>query len=435
MKKITKCLLSLFCCITVAAAPGCSSVPADDKTATDPITIWVWDETFNVKAAKIAAKIYQKSHPDVPIQVEIREREEILADVKNLLSSKLYQNLPDIIMIEDYDIQEMLMLYQEEFVDLTDRMDTEQFVEYKRRLYSKNGRVYGIPFDSGAAALFYRVDLIEQAGYTEEDMQNLTWERFLEIGQDVYETTGISMLTLDPTDFPFIRILMQSCGSWYCADDGTTVTIADNPAIYSGLNILKRLLETNVGKSANGWNEFISAFQNGEAACVLSGAWIISSIKEAPEQSGLWRVAPIPLLSDVSNATRRSNIGGSSWYILKNSPSCEQATDFMVSMFGNNRDVWSKLVDEIGVIPCLKDAESLEHFEAEDSFFGGQKVTKLLTGFSAEVPAVNYGIHTYEIESILQQEFQNVLTGGNLDKCLESAQRKAQAISEIRPHI
>ncbi len=40
-------------------------------------------------------------------------------------------------------------------------------------------------------------------------MQNLTWSRYMEIGQQVYQKTGIPMLTLDPTDLPLVRIIMQ----------------------------------------------------------------------------------------------------------------------------------------------------------------------------------------------------------------------------------
>ena len=46
-------------------------------------------------------------------------------------------------------------------------------------------------------------------------MQDLTWERYIEIGEDVYQKLRIPMLTLDPTDSPLLRIIMQSGGHWY----------------------------------------------------------------------------------------------------------------------------------------------------------------------------------------------------------------------------
>lgn len=392
------------------------------------ILIWTWDETFNVKAARMAADIYQKEHEEVSIIIETKEREEILADTQNILSARLYKDLPDIIMLEDYDVQEVLSLYDEEFVDLTDRIDYDRFADYKNQLCSRNGHMYGIPFDSGTAALFYRIDILEQAGYTEEDMQQLTWEEYIQIGNDVYEKTGIPMLTLDPTDFPLVRLIMQSNGSWYVKQDGATADIAGNEALKQSLIIYERMLSDNIGVSVNGWNEFISAFQNGEVATVLSGGWIISSIKEAKDQSGLWRVAPIPVVEENPDATAASNVGGSAWYVLAHSANTQAATDFVVTMFGENDAFIDSLIGEIGIVPAVKNPAVFTNYEAEDAFFGGQQVTKLLTGLADEIPTVNYGSKTYAIEDILEAEFQDVLIDGDLEQCLERAQMKAEAV-------
>ena len=415
----------------VLAVTGCGKqTPAETEAAIDnEIIIWIWDETFNVKAAKMAAAVYEEEHPEMSIQVITKEREEIQTDVKNLLSAELYENLPDIIMLEDYDVQEMLAQFDDEFVDLTDRMNYDKFVDYKRELCSRGGRRYGIPFDSGTAALFYRVDLLEQAGYTEADMQDLTWERYIEIGEDVYRKTGIPMLTLDPTDFPLVRIIMQSCGSWYVRQDGVTVDVADNEALYQAMEIYRQLLESNVGRSVNGWNEFISAFQQGEVASVISGGWIISNIKARPEQEGLWRIAPIPIVTENENAVAASNVGGSGWYVLKNSAHSEAAATFAVSMFGENDALLDQLITEIGIVPAVKNPAVLTNYDTPDPFFGGQQATRLLTGLESWIPVVNYGSKTYEIEDILEAEFQNVLVDDDLQTCLDRVQEKAEAVA------
>lgn len=428
MKKRRLC--SVLLCIALLLC-GCASTSTsiNGVEKRPVIRIWAWDDTFNVKAAKIAAEKYQKIHPEVEVVIEIREREEILSDTKMMLAAKVYDNLPDVIMIEDYDTQDVLQSYQDEFVDLTDRIDYEQYVDYKRRLCEKDGRAYGIPFDCGTTALFYRIDILEQAGYSEEDMQNLTWSRYIEIGRDVYEKTGVPMLTLDPTDMPLIRLIMQSCGQWYVAEDGVSANISDNEALCQALAIYRELLDENLGMSVNGWNEFISAFQTGQVATVLSGGWIISSIRAVPEQSGLWRIAPIPTVEGNEDAVCASNLGGSAWYILKHSEESELATDFMVQMFAEDMDFMDQLVTEIGLVPSLKDATALESYKAVDEFFGGQCTTRLLIGFAAMVPTVNYGCKTYEIEDILESEFQNTLSGSDIDICLQRVQIKAGVVA------
>ena len=78
-------------------------------------------------------------------------------------------------------------------------------------------------------------------------------------------------------------------------DENNHADIEDNEYLKAGLHTYQQLLKRNVGVSVNGWNEFISAFQNGSVASVISGGWIVSSIKSVEEQSGLWRVVPIPV--------------------------------------------------------------------------------------------------------------------------------------------
>lgn len=147
-------------------------------------------------------------------------------------------------------------------------------------------------------------------------MQDLTWERYIEIGEDVYQKLGIPMLTLDPTDSPLLRIIMQSGGHWY-VDENNHADIEDNEYLKAGLHTYQQLLKRNVGVSVNGWNEFISAFQNGSVASVISGGWIVSSIKSVEKQSGLWRVVPIPVYDGEIKTVAASNVGGSAWYVLK----------------------------------------------------------------------------------------------------------------------
>lgn len=393
------------------------------------ITVWTWDESFNVKAVKLAAAKYNLTHPDVEIVIEVKENEKVMDDVKKMLTARAYEKLPDIIMIEDYDAQDMLSLYADQFVDLTDIIPADRFVEYKTEVCSRNNRLYGIPFDSGVAALFYRSDILQKAGFSEQDMQNLTWEEYIAIGKQVKEKTGTAMLTLDPTDLPLVRLIMQSEGKWYVDSDGATVTIKDNTVLSYSLTMMRKMLEENIGISANGWNDFISAFQQDQVATVVSGGWIISSLKKNQEQNGKWRVARIPsACGEKDNAV--SNVGGSAWYILKKSDMSEQAADFAVSTFGMDDKLMNELVETIGIIPTTTQMEEYDNLRKEDEFFGGTQVYGFLADMCDEMPVVNYGRKSYKIEDIIEQEFQGYLVNNDLKNALEKAQMKAEAVAK-----
>lgn len=92
MKNRKKVILfaGLFWMISILC--GCGREDVTEKTTQEQIIIWTWDETFNVKAAKTAATLYEEEHPELMIQVITKEREEIQTDIKNLLSAELYED-------------------------------------------------------------------------------------------------------------------------------------------------------------------------------------------------------------------------------------------------------------------------------------------------------------------------------------------------------
>ena len=38
---------------------------------------------------------------------------------------------------------------------------------------------YSLPFDSGVTGWFYRSDILGEAGYTHDDLVDITWEKFM----------------------------------------------------------------------------------------------------------------------------------------------------------------------------------------------------------------------------------------------------------------
>ena len=79
------------------------------------------------------------------------------------------------------------------------------------------------------------MDLFEQAGYKIEDLQDITWDQFIDMGKKVKEVTGINLLAYDPNDLGLLRIMMQSAGSWYTNADGTQVNIREWAAVFHEL--------------------------------------------------------------------------------------------------------------------------------------------------------------------------------------------------------
>ena len=392
----------------------------------EKITVWAWDESFNIVAANQAKEIYLKENPDVDIEVVTMSQDDIVAKLNTSLSSGSYEGLPNVVLIEDYKIQGYLQAYQDEFADLSSVAKASDFAEYKTGVNVIDGKLYGIPFDSGVAATFYRTDLIEQAGYTKEDMKDLTWEKYIEIGKAVKEKTGVAMCTLDPSDIGQIRMMLQSAGAWYTGENGE-VTIAGNQALKDAIKVYKDLTEAGITKQVAEWDQFVGAFNNGEVASVVTGCWIAPSIKKAEDQSGKWAVAEFPKMSANSKSVNASSIGGAGWYVLKNVGNAETAVDFVGKTFGSNSDLTNQLAESINLVSTLNAAADVPNYNKGDEYFGGQEVFKDLAEWTSEVPSVNYGLHTYAIEDIMTEALQAILQGADIDETLNTFQGQIEA--------
>ena len=416
----------LACVLASAMVMGLGVTAFAEEGGDQKITVWAWDETFNIKAANEAAEIYKAEHPDVEIEVVTMAQDDIVAKLNTSLSSQSYDGLPDVVLIEDYKIQGYLTSYPDEFADFSDVLNPEDFAAYKTGVNVVDGSFYGVPFDSGVAATFYRKDMIEEAGYTEEDMQDLTWDKYIEIGKAVKEKCGVDMCTLDPSDLGQIRIMMQSAGSWYTDADGN-VSFTDNQALKDAITTYKKLVDAGITKQTADWDQFVGAFNNGEVASVVSGCWVASSIKAAEDQSGKWAVAPVPRMSENENSINASSIGGGAWYVLQNVGNADLAKDFVATTFGSNVDLMNQLVSDISLVSTLNAAAEAPNVSEGVEYFGGQTVNKDFAEWTAEVPTVNYGMHTYALEDIMSEAVQAIVGGGDMDQVLSDYEEQAKA--------
>ena len=158
---------------------------------------------------------------------------------------------------------------------------------------------------------------------------------------------------------------------------------------------------------------------------MVYACWIMPSIKQATDQSGNWVVVPMPRVEG-EQATHYSNSGGSQWYVNNYSQQAELATQFLKETFASDRDLINDLVDRIGLISTMKDANTLPNYQEGDPFFGGQTVGKDFVEWNTKIPPVNYGIHTKVVENVLGESLQSVLQGTPVDEALEQAQEMAQ---------
>ena len=394
---------------------------AESTEKSGKVTIWAWDPNFNIPIMKEAADRYVKENPKVTFEIVDLASADVVQKLHINLASGVTGGLPDIVLIEDYNAQKFLQSYPGSFADLTDKIKYSDFANYKISLMTLDGKVYGVPFDSGASGFFYRTDYIEKAGYKSEDLNNITWDKFIEIGKNVKEKTGKAMIGFDLNDGGLMMIMMQSAGKWYFDDKGN-VNFSNNDALKETLKTYKKIVDSGIIKQTNGWNEWVAAFNNGDVASVIRGVWIIGSVKADKASSGKWKVAATPRLN-IDGSVNASNSGGSSWYVLENSKNKDLAIDFLNKIYAGDIDFYQKIMTDWGAVGTYMPAQSGAAYSKEDDFFSGQKVFKDFAEWIKAIPATNYGIYTYEADAAIFAVMPDVYSG---KISIEDALKKAE---------
>ena len=388
------------------------------------ISVWVWDKAFNGDTMREAGAIYTKDHPDVTFNVDdTASQDDIRAKLQTQLLAGSTEGLPDIVLIQDDIAQKYLQSFPGAFEPLSDAIDMSVFAQYKVAAATLDGKSYSVPFDSGVTGLFYRSDYLEAAGFKAADLENITWDRLIEIGTAVKEKTGKPLLDLDLNDTGVIRMMMQSAGEWYFNADGS-LHITDNAALKKSLETYAKFYQSDLVKPVSGWAEYTGAFTSGEVATVPVGVWITATIKANADQSGKWAVAPIPRL-DMEGSVNASNQGGSSWFVLSSSDNKEETIDFLKTVWAGNVDFYQDILIKRGAVGSLLAAREGDAFKASDDFFGGAPVWQNFSTWLSQIPSVDYGTFTAEVDAAVQAQLPGIIQGGDLDAALQAINDQA----------
>jgi lactose/L-arabinose transport system substrate-binding protein len=357
------------------------------------VTVWCWDPNFNGFSMKQAALVYNKTHPDVTIDIV-----DIPQNIEGKIEAGLQAGgagLPDIALFQDFEIERFIANYPGIFVDLKAAgVDYSKFAAYKVAVMSDKGKVYGIPFDTGSTGYWLRTDMLKQAGLNPDSYKkNLTWSQLTALGVTVKAKIGKPIMAYDTTSFDILRMMVQSTGTQFFNKDGSLNL--GTPAVKKSLAVLKDLYDKGLMFTAEGWNNWVSAFNNGDAAGFLQALWIVGTLKSKPENAGKWMVVPTPLLEGVKGAANASNNGGSSWYVFASSPNKAAAVDFLKSTWASSApdalQFYNIILKGAGAMGTYLPSRSGSNYTAPDEYFyKSQPVFKDFAAWMEKVPVLMY---------------------------------------------
>jgi lactose/L-arabinose transport system substrate-binding protein len=406
---------------TTPAATGAEAEQETTEEGEQTLTVWCWDPTFNIYAMQQAEKIYQQDHPNFKLDIQ----ENVYSDIEQKLITAAeagdYSTLPDIFLMQDYSYHKMVTNYPDIYTDLTNSgINFADFSAGKLADSTVNGKNYGVPFDNGASIFAIRSDVVEQAGLKVEDFKDITWSEFTTLGQQVLDKTGLPMISSSGGSEIIIE-MMQSAGASPMVDG--KVTLVDNEALKASLEIYKDLVDKGILVEYTDWDQYIASMNDGTAAGVIQGCWIMSSIQAAEDQSGKWAIVDMPKLDNVANATNYANCGGSSWAISSNCKNVDLAVDFLSTTFGGSVELYDDLLVNAGAISSYLPAADSELYKAASEFYGGQAVYADIVEFAGKVPAFDYDAYYSDIRSALTDAVTNVVqNNADIDTEIKNAQ-------------
>jgi len=446
MKKAIALVLTILMLCSILAgcgstakepAQGETTPPADAAKTDAPkteageetLTVWCWDEAFNLPAMATAEKYYREAgHDNFKLNIVNMIEEDIQTKLSTAFSAGITDELPDIVLMGDSWANMYLTNFPGCYVDLTDSIDFTEFASYKVSCFTVDGRVYGVPFDSGSAGLFYRNDILEEAGFTAADLEDITLWDLLDIAKVIREKTGKYGFTFDPSNgcsFTWMDSYMQASGEWFydAGDPEENADFANNKVMREVAQFLKEAWNNDlVYRTDTRDSSGIGAIQAGEVAFVLNAIWYGPSLMAAEDASGLWSYTNIPTLTTVETS-KYTNIGGSSWVILDACKNQELAIDFMKTIWAGSTEFYDEILLGQSAVATWLPATTSDVYNTPVEFFGGKPMYADFASWGEYIPSIEYGTNTWTVNNAvgacLMDYFDDVV---DLDGLMENIQ-------------
>lgn len=285
------------------------------------------------------------------------------------------------------------------------------FVSLKsNQAYSLDGtKLVALPWDIGPTSYFYRRDVFEDAGLPSDpdEVYELisTWDGMMEVAEKIYiegerwfypnATYFYTMLFMNRDYFDETLNLQMD------REGGTE-------ALEFALKVRSNGYDAN---TSDMWStEAYAGYADGSIASVATGAWFGGFLKTDidPDGEGNWGVTALPA------GMTSSNWGGSFVVLPSQSENKEAAWAYIEYMLATPEGQ-NAMFEAVDYFPAYEPAwDDTEIYEAEDSYFGGQKTKALWVDIADAFPAeVFTTISDTTAEDALYQTVNAGLEAGN----------------------
>lgn len=398
------------------AADSSDAAGGDNK-----LTVYAWDANFNIPALQAAADDY-KANVDPDFELEIIEQSQS-SDIEDAItlagSAGDYSTLPDIVLFQDHWIGRYVADYPDAFVPVDDAdVDWSDFAAEKLSYSTIDGVHYGFPVDNGTVICAYRVDLLEECGYTIDDMTGITWDKFIDIGEEVYNKTGKYLLSMDGDGNDLVYMMLQAEGESQFKDGKPYIT--ENEKLVKIVEIIGEMINRNVLYLANDWSDYTDQTIIGDmVAGVMNGNWIIPTIEQVSENSGKWEITSMPT---IEGGEGYASNGGSSLYVTANCQNTDLAKKFLSYTFGGSSATYDAALTNGGVITTCISAGKSDVYNQGVAYFNDTPIYAQIVEMGSHVPVVEQSDYHYTCRTQIAAAIINIQNGTDVTEALQAAE-------------
>ena len=331
------------------------------------LTYWAWAPSSE---AQVAA--FEKAYPNVDVKlVNAGSGVDEYTKLQNTI--KAGKGAPDVAQLEDTAVPQFAL--SDSLVDLTAYGLDDLKDQYTVGTWSSvasDGKLYGLPQDSGPMSLYYNKRVFDQYGIAVPT----TWDEYVAAAKTLHEADPSTYLTSDNGDGLFASSLIWQAGGRPFAVDGTKVTIdLQDEGTLKWTSVWNEMVENKLlAPTAAYSDDWYKQLGSGQIASLISAAWLPSLLQTAAaDGAGDWRAAPMPTYDGTPAS---ANYGGSAQVVVAQSKQQALAAGFVKWL--NNSDEGIKLLIDSGSFPSTTaDIESPDLLNLAPDYFGGQEINKV----------------------------------------------------------
>ncbi|MDT3767287.1 extracellular solute-binding protein [Gleimia hominis] len=367
---------------------------------TKKMTLWTWPEGFGEKLleeVKTNLKQYDLS------------QNVIGGDFKQKLTTAFTaaSGLPDVTGVKGQDLPFFLTQdkYFEDLNELGAKDIKDQYLEWKwDEATTHDGKQIGIPIDIGPTVLFYRNDVMEEAGLPSEPDELAKaiheWDAFIELGKELKSKRENTFLIRNCSGM-FGTIRAQSGKDFIDEDDNY---IGDQEHVrHAWDESLKALDAGIVAKLQADTADTAAAVNDGRLPADFGASWHLADLQvDAPETKGKWRVCKHP--------GSPTNNGGSFLTIPKGVDD-PKASFELIKFILNPKNQAYEYQDK-GNFPSTPASYEMEEVSGPVEFLGGQKAAEVFGDAAKEVKPVFKHAHSDTVSAPFTAELENVESSG-----------------------